>query len=159
MIAGSFGRCMFILRETARASLVVQWLRIHLPVQGTWVRALVQEFPTCRGVTKSVSHTYWSPCAWSPCSVTRETTAMRSSHTATRSSPCSPQLEKKPVHSNEDPTQPKINKLIKKKKRNCPTLFQNGCTILHSHKQWMRVSVAHILTSNWCCQCPRFWPF
>ena len=30
-----------------KASLVVQWLRIHLPMQRTWVRALVQEDPTC----------------------------------------------------------------------------------------------------------------
>ena len=29
------------------ASLVVHWLRICLPVQGTWVRFLVQEDPTC----------------------------------------------------------------------------------------------------------------
>ncbi|KAJ8781824.1 hypothetical protein J1605_010808 [Eschrichtius robustus] len=39
-------------------SLVVQWLRIHLPMQGTRVRALVQEDPTCRGATKPVSHNY-----------------------------------------------------------------------------------------------------
>ena len=26
-------------------SLVAQWLRIHLPMQGTWVRALVWEDP------------------------------------------------------------------------------------------------------------------
>ena len=39
---------------------------------------------------------------------TREATAMRSTCTATKSSPCSPKLEKSP-HSNEDPTQPKIN--------------------------------------------------
>ncbi|KAJ8785411.1 hypothetical protein J1605_007008 [Eschrichtius robustus] len=32
-------------------SLVAQWLRIHLPTQGTRVRALVQEDPTCRGAT------------------------------------------------------------------------------------------------------------
>ena len=30
-------------------SLVVQWLRIRLPRQGTRVRALVQEDPTCCG--------------------------------------------------------------------------------------------------------------
>ena len=29
------------------ASLVVHWLRICLPVQGTWVQFLVQEDPTC----------------------------------------------------------------------------------------------------------------
>ena len=39
-------------------SLVAQWLRIHLLMQGTWVRALVQEDPTCRGATKPVSHNY-----------------------------------------------------------------------------------------------------
>ena len=40
------------------ASLVAQWLRICLPVQGTWVRALVWEDPTCRGATGPVSHNY-----------------------------------------------------------------------------------------------------
>ena len=39
-------------------SLVAQWLRIHLPVQGTRVRALVWEDPTCRGATKPVHHNY-----------------------------------------------------------------------------------------------------
>ena len=45
-----------------RTSLVVQWLRIHLPMQGTRVRALVQEDPTCHGATKPVRHNYWA-CA------------------------------------------------------------------------------------------------
>ena len=40
------------------ASLVAQWLRICLPVQGTCVRALVWEDPTCHGATRSVSHNY-----------------------------------------------------------------------------------------------------
>ena len=40
------------------ASLVVQWLRIHLPMQETWVRALVLEDPTCRRATKPVCHNY-----------------------------------------------------------------------------------------------------
>ena len=40
------------------ASLVVQWLRICLPMQGTRVRALVWEDPTCRGATTPVSHNH-----------------------------------------------------------------------------------------------------
>ena len=40
------------LKAIFRASLVVQWLRICLPLQGTRVRALVQEDPTCHGATK-----------------------------------------------------------------------------------------------------------
>ena len=39
-------------------SLVAQWLRICLPMQGTWVQALVWEDPTCRGATKPVRHNY-----------------------------------------------------------------------------------------------------
>ena len=38
------------------ASLVVQSLRICLPMQGTQVRALVWEDPTCRGATRPMSH-------------------------------------------------------------------------------------------------------
>ena len=41
---------------------MAQWLRICLPMQGTRVRALVREDPTCRGATKPVHHNYWA-CA------------------------------------------------------------------------------------------------
>ena len=40
------------------ASLVAQWLRIHLPMQGTRVQALGQEDPTCCRGTKPVRHNY-----------------------------------------------------------------------------------------------------
>ena len=46
------------LKKNSRASLVAQWLRICLPMQGTRVRALVWEDPTCRGATRPVSHNY-----------------------------------------------------------------------------------------------------
>ena len=36
--------------------LVAQWLRIHLPMQGTWVLSLVQEDPTCCEATKPMHH-------------------------------------------------------------------------------------------------------
>ena len=92
---------------------MAQWLRIHLPMQGTRVQALVREDPTCRGATKPVHHNYWA-CALEPASRNywslraatteacaprarapqQEATAMRSPRTATKSSPCSPQLEK-----------------------------------------------------------------
>ena len=38
------------------ASLVAQWLRVCLLMQGTWVRALVWEDPTCHGAARPVSH-------------------------------------------------------------------------------------------------------
>ena len=41
-------------------SLVVQWLRIRLPMQGTRVQSLGQEDPTSRRATKPTSHNYWA---------------------------------------------------------------------------------------------------
>ena len=40
----------------SQASLVAQWLGVRLPMQGTRVRALVREDPTCRGAAGLVSH-------------------------------------------------------------------------------------------------------
>ena len=45
-------------KTKTRASLVAQWLRICLLMQGTQVRALVWEDPTCRGATRLESHNY-----------------------------------------------------------------------------------------------------
>ena len=53
--------------QTVGASLVAQWLRIRLSMQGTRVQALVREDPTCRGATKPVRHNYWA-CALEPTS-------------------------------------------------------------------------------------------
>ena len=46
-------------------SLVVQWLRIHLPTQRTWVQALVREDPTHCRATKTMCHNYWA-CTLEP---------------------------------------------------------------------------------------------
>ena len=55
----SMAYCSVDLKScTTWASLVAQWLRICLPMQGTRVRALVWEDPTCRGATGPVSHNY-----------------------------------------------------------------------------------------------------
>ena len=48
----------FIIKSLNRASLVAQWLRIRLPMQGTRVRAPVWEDPTCHGAAGPVSHNY-----------------------------------------------------------------------------------------------------
>ena len=48
----------------SQTSLIVQWLRIRPPVQGMWVRSLVQEESTCCGTAKLVSHGHQAhaPC-------------------------------------------------------------------------------------------------
>ena len=51
-------RTNFKYKTIQGASLVAQWLRICLLLQGTRVRALVREDPTCCGATKPVHHNY-----------------------------------------------------------------------------------------------------
>ena len=58
---------MQMIKKQTRASLVAQWLRIRLPMQGTRVQVLVWEDPTCRRATKPVSHNYWA-CTLQPTS-------------------------------------------------------------------------------------------
>ena len=59
------------MKKNLGASLVAQWLRICLPMQGTRVRALVREDPTCCGATKPMRHNYWA-CATGACAPQRE---------------------------------------------------------------------------------------
>ena len=49
---------LLVSKRVPGASLVAQWLRICLPMQGTRVRVLVWEDPTCHGATRPVSHNY-----------------------------------------------------------------------------------------------------
>ena len=70
------------------ASLVVQWLRIHLPLQGTWVRSLVQEQRShVPRVTKPMPATTTEPCTpWSP-RPRQETPPARKAASTARQSP------------------------------------------------------------------------
>ena len=47
-------------KKIIKTSMMVQWLRVYLSVQRTWVQSLVQEDPTCRGAIRPVSHDYWA---------------------------------------------------------------------------------------------------
>ncbi|KAI4576104.1 hypothetical protein MJT46_001939 [Ovis ammon polii x Ovis aries] len=53
------GEGIFITGDfQSRASLVVQWLRIHLAMHGKPVRSLVWEDPTCHGTAKPLYHNH-----------------------------------------------------------------------------------------------------
>ena len=96
---------------------MAQWLRIRLPMQGTRVRSLVREDPTCHGATKPVCHNYWA-CALEPASHNYGAHVPQLLKPA-RLEPvlCNKRSHhnEKPTHRNEDPTQPKINKFKKKR--------------------------------------------
>ena len=46
------------VRGIGRTSLVVQWFRIHLPVQETRVQSMLWEDPTINKATKPLHHNY-----------------------------------------------------------------------------------------------------
>ena len=48
-----------------RTSLVAEWKRIHLPMQGIWVQSLVWEDSTHPGATQTLCHNYGA-CALEP---------------------------------------------------------------------------------------------
>ena len=78
-------------------SLVVQWLRILLPIQGTLVQALLWEDPTCHGATNPMHHNYWA-CALDPMSHNYWARA-----TTTNPVCLEPVLHNKRSHRNEKP--------------------------------------------------------
>ena len=81
-------------RNSGGTSLVVQWLRIRLPIQETWVQSLVQEDPI------------------SPGTATTESMSPRAQALRQESSPHAPQVEKTHVQQGR-PSAPK-NKYINK---------------------------------------------
>ena len=94
-----------------RTSLVAQWLRIRLPMQGTRVRALVREDPTCCGATKPVRHNYWActPQLLKPARSRARTVQLLSPGGTTTKAhvprACAPQQEKPPQWEAHAPQQ------------------------------------------------------
>ena len=95
-------------------SLVGQWLEICLPMQGTWVRSLVQEDSTCCWATKPMCHNHWSLSALEP--VHYPERSHRNERPALHSLRVVPPRcnLRKPPCSSEDPAQPKIDQSINK---------------------------------------------
>ena len=48
------------MKKWPKTCPVVHWLRIPLPMQGTWVWSLLCEDSTCQGATKPMYHNYWA---------------------------------------------------------------------------------------------------
>ena len=98
---------------------MVQWLRILLLEQGTWILSLVWGDSTCLRATKPLHHNYWS---WHPpnlCCLTRGAPTMRSPWTSMKSSPYFLKLEKARMQQRR-PRAAK-NKIIKLKKKKTNT--------------------------------------
>ena len=48
----------FLIKSQIRASLVAEWVRIHMPMKGTWVQSLIWEDSTSYRATKPVGHSH-----------------------------------------------------------------------------------------------------
>ena len=88
-------------------TLVVQWLRIQLLMQGTQVPSLDQEDPTCCRAANPVHRNYW---AWvlRACALQQEKPLQWDARTRQGRVAPACQHQRKPVCGNEDPEQPKI---------------------------------------------------
>ena len=82
-----WGGTFAVSRRFGVTSLVVQWLRIHLPMQGAWVQSLLLEDSTCCRSTK--------PAHYRACALQQEKPPQWEAHTPQlENSLCLPQLEK-----------------------------------------------------------------
>ena len=122
-------------------SLVAQWIRIHLAMQGKLVRSLFWEDSTCCGATKSVSQNYW---AWALKPMSQQ---LLSPHDATTEAhvpkACAPQQEQ-PLQWEDCTPQPRVGparcnyrKPAEKKQRR-PSAAKNKKN--PSHYCWPQVS-------------------
>ena len=101
---------------------MVQWIRIHLPVQGPWVQSLIREVSTRCWAAESMHDSEATPRAHrllnshteSVCSTAKGATTGRSPLTTKESSPAHGN-QRKSVQRNGDPVQPKINTSLKSK--------------------------------------------
>ena len=96
---------------------MAQWIRIHLPMQGARVWSLVQEDPTCRKATKpapqllSLRATTTKAQVPRACALQQEKTPQGEARALQRRVAPACHSLRKPVRGNEDPVQPKINKI------------------------------------------------
>ena len=108
---------VFISEMKTWTSLMVQWLRIYLPMQGTQVRSLVLEDSSCCGTKKSMSCNYWAhtpqqlkPSHARDCAPQQEKPLQWNPHTTTRENP---RAATNTQHSQEKKTCPFSHRLLR----------------------------------------------
>ena len=110
-------RIIYTTINNSGASLVLQWVRVHLPMQGTRVRPLVQEDPTCHRATEPVHDNGWA-CVLEPagnsceahtpgaCALQEKPPQWEALTSQGRAAPTHCDY-RKPTSSNQDPAEPK----------------------------------------------------
>ena len=121
------------------ASLIMQWIRICLPMQGPWVQSLVREYSSCLGAAKPMCHNYWAHAAATEARVTKPVLCKRRSQHREKTDRCkwsgAPALHtwRKPRCSSKDPVQYKyIHKemvvcVVRSKAKGSPVEIKEVC--------------------------------
>ena len=114
---------------------MVQWLRIYLPMQQTWVQSLLQEDSTCHGAAQSMHYNYWSPPI--ACAPQREKPLQWEA--------CTPQPEK--AHTQQCRSSAAKTKQISKNEKVCP-LRQGRLFFTEGKAEIQRYDFVKVTTSS-----------
>ena len=109
------GICKLRIRKLSGASLGVQWLAIHLPMQGIQVWLPVREDPTCPQGNQACVPQLPKPLSPGACTPWEKPLQWEAQAPKLRSIPPALCNERKPTHSNKDRAQPKI--IVKTEKK------------------------------------------
>ena len=130
-------------RQPSETPLVVQWLRICLPMQGSRVQSLVQKDPTCLRAAKPMSHGAWAlePVLWNK----RRHHSEKPEHCNQRVAPAHRNWRKSTC-SNEDSVQQKEKK--KKKTAFCRSQGKPVGMNTWEQRGWCRLVPRSLIM--WC---------
>ena len=141
-----------------RTPLVVQWLKIGLPMQESWVQSLVQEDPTCPTAAKPVypdywtygpepgSHNYRSPLCPRACAPNKRSRSSEKPKYQQESTFDFPELQKKPAQQQRYNTA-KNKTIIKKKNTN--KILCNHCSCTSRERSSATQKLACVQFQSW----------
>ena len=147
-----FHRYLLYFRDNFRTSLVVQWVRILLPMQGTWIQSLVWKDFTCHRAAKSERPNYGAHRLQPQKPLYLEPVLHKRSHCNQKPIlHCKQRVVpahhnwRKPVTSNKDLVQPK------KKKKDYPYIQTTALNNCFTYSRFFRFKLMHL----WSTLCIR----
>ena len=151
-------------------SLVVQRLRTHLRMQGTWFNSWSGKIPHDSGQLSPCATTTEACMPWSPCSRTREATTVRSPRTATGEQPPlsatreSPWAASKTQHSQKErkkkteAKKKKIEAILKERKKRSLGIPTLSNPMIKSQVPCFQASPASYLADHTWLPCSAYCP-
>ena len=149
------------IKKTAVASQVIQWLRICLPMEGTWIWSLVQEDLTCHQATRRVCPQLLKPAHSRAHAPQQETRPQWEAYTSwLESIPHSPQLKKALVQQWRPSVQSSHSVVSGSLRPPWTAAHRASLSITNSRSLLMLMSIESVMPSNHLifCRPPLFLP-